>query len=89
MKDGRGQQCTTELLPSILPQAKGERTVASLLVNKLSAMSFQGMHFFRVDAHATLLFFRQLFKVGDFSFLYVTRHADIDAIRDGRPDALF
>jgi len=45
MKDGRGQQCTTEFSRAISPQAGGERTVVSLLANKLSAMSFQGMHF--------------------------------------------
>src|SRR3989339_892157 len=47
LKDGRGQQCTTEFSSSISPQAGGERTATLILARKPSAMSFQGMHFFR------------------------------------------
>jgi len=47
-------QSTTEFPRAISLQAGGERTVAPLLANKLSAMSFQGMHFFGSDAESTL-----------------------------------
>ena len=34
VKDGRGQQCTAEFSRAISPQAKGERTAASLLAKQ-------------------------------------------------------
>jgi len=42
--------CTTEFSRAISPQAKGERTVASLLAKKAIGNDFLGNAFFRNDA---------------------------------------